>query len=429
MKPVLQIALDFDNLSRAMKVAHECAGAGADWLEAGTGLIKSEGLDAVRSLRKDFPQHTIVADMKTMDAGRGEMEAAAKAGAHAAIALGVAADSTIAECVQAGRNYGIQVGVDLLNCPNTAERAAQLEALGVDYLIVHNPIDDQMLGLVKFDLLREVAQAVRLPVAACGGITSETAPQAVQAGAAIVVVGGAITKSPDARAATEAIRRALDTLQAVPSDLYRRATADRIREILDMVSTANVSDGSHRLPCAEGLAAICPGAKAVGPAVTARTYPGDWAKPVEAIDMAKEGDVIVVDAAGQPPALWGELATHSAVQKKLAGVVIDGAIRDVPSIRELGFPAFARHITSNAGEPKGLGEINVPVRIGGVEVKPGDWIVADDDGVMVLPAAKAVEMANRGMDCFEKENRILEEIRAGRTTLAQVMQLLKWEKA
>ena len=428
MAATLQVALDFVDLERALKVAAETVEGGADWLEAGTPLIKSEGLDAVRALRKRFPKHTIVADMKTMDAGRGEMEAAAKAGADVAIAMGVASDSTLVECVEAGRNYGLRIGVDLLNCPNAAQRARELEAIGVDYLIVHNPIDDQMLGLVNFELLQEVASAVSVPVAGCGGITSETAADALRAGASVLVVGGFITKSPDAKAATQHMRQAMATLESVPSELYHRATEGHVRGILATASTANISDGSHRLPSVEGIHAICLGAKVVGPAVTARAYPGDWAKPVEAIDVAPEGSVIVIDAAGRPPAVWGELATQSAVQKKLAGVVIDGAIRDVPAIRELRFPAFARLIASNAGEPKGLGEINVPVRIGGVQVMPGDWIVGDDDGVLVLPGRKVVEMANHGMDCFEKENRILEEIRGGKTTLAQVMQLLKWEK-
>ena len=76
-----------------------------------------------------------------------------------------------------------------------------------------------------------------------------------------------------------------------------------------------------------------------------------------------------------------------------------------------------------------MGGSNGPVGIGGVVVEPGDWIVADDDGVLVLPRAKAVEMANHGMDCYGKENRILEEIRSGKKTLGQVQHLLKWDKA
>ena len=126
--------------------------------------------------------------------------------------------------------------------------------------------------------------------------------------------------------------------------------------------------------------------------------------------------------------MWGELATHSAIQRELAGVVIDGAMRDTVEIKRLGFPAFSRHVTSHAGEPRGFGEENVPVMIAGVRVHPGDWIVADDDGVMVLPKAKAAEYANRAMDCLEKENRVRKEIDAG-STLNQVVELYRWEKA
>jgi len=158
-----------------------------------------------------------------------------------------------------------------------------------------------------------------------------------------------------------------------------------------------------------------------------RTYPGDWAKPVEAIDVAHPGDVIVIDAGGVGPALWGELATHSAIQKKVAGVVIDGAIRDSGDIIQLRFPAFTRLVMPNAGEPRGFGEIGVPIRIGNVRVETGDWLLGDDDGVTVLPLSKAVEYTNRAMDVLEKENRIREEIKEGKT-LAAVTELLRWEK-
>jgi 3-hexulose-6-phosphate synthase/6-phospho-3-hexuloisomerase len=85
-------------------------------------------------------------------------------------------------------------------------------------------------------------------------------------------------------------------------------------------------------------------------------------------------------------------------------------------------------VSANAGEPKGFGEINVPVAIAGQTVEPGDWVVGDDDGVIVLPRAHAVELANRAMDVLEKENRLRGEIDAGKT-LAEVAYLQKWEKA
>ena len=164
-----------------------------------------------------------------------------------------------------------------------------------------------------------------------------------------------------------------------------------------------------------------------GPAVTVRAFPGDWAKPVEAIEATGEGEILVVEAKGKGPALWGELATESAITRKMGGIVVDGAIRDVPEIRTHRFPAFTRLISSEAGEPKGLGEINVPIQMSGQRVCPGDWIVGDDNGVMVVPKERAVEVANRAMGVLELENRLRGEIRQA-STLSEVMELLRWEK-
>jgi hypothetical protein len=129
------------------------------------------------------------------------------------------------------------------------------------------------------------------------------------------------------------------------------------------------------------------------------------------------------DRAGAPRR-WGELATHSAVQRKLAGVVIHGAIRDTPEIRRLGFPAFARVITARAGEPKGFGEIGVPIEIEGIRIEPNDWIVGDDDGVIVLPQRFAVEIANRAMDRLELITACGR--RSSGSTFGKVADLYKW---
>ncbi len=424
----VQVALDFVDNSRALKCAREAAAGGADILEVGTPLLKAEGLSAVRMLRKEFPHHPIVCDAKTMDAGRAEMEIAAKAGATIATVLGVASDATVQECIEAGRNYGIQVYVDLLGHPDPAARAKQAEAWGAAFVGVHCPIDEQMSGQDPFERLRKVAAAVSIPVAVAGGIHSESAAAAVAAGASVVIVGGFISKAEDATAATRMIRKAVDERVAVATTLFKRGGESQIAEILARVSVANVSDAYHRRPPLPDLRAVVPGARCAGPAYTVRCAPGDWAKPVEAIDHASAGSVLVIDAYGAPPALWGELATHSAIQRKLAGVVIHGAIRDTPEIRKLAFPAWATVICPNAGEPRGFGEEQVAVKWGGFLIEPGDWITADDDGVLHLPKSHAVEMANRAQDVLEKENRVRHEIDVEGRTLAEVVELYKWEK-
>lgn len=427
MEPVLQVALDFINLKRALGVANKVAAAGADWLEAGTPLIKSEGLESIRALRKNFPHHTLVADLKVMDVGRIEAEMAFKAGADIVCVMGVASDSTIRECVQAARNYGGKVVVDLMNVSSPPERAKQVKEMGVDFVEVHVSIDDQMRGKDPVALVREVAENAGIPVAVAGGINSETAAVLVGAGAGILIVGGAICKAKDPGVATRSLKKAIKEKVVIQTDLFKRVSQSQITSILEKVSTANLSDAMHRGGDLPGFLKVGSAQKMMGEILTVRTYPGDWAKPVEAIDKAKEGEILLIDVGGVGPAVWGELATHSAVQKRLGGVVINGAIRDVEEICRLKFPAYAKLITPSAGEPRGFGEIGVPLKIDGRSVFSGDWILGDEDGLVVVPNTEAVEIVNRAMDVLERENRIREEIKEG-GTLSSVMELLRWEK-
>jgi 3-hexulose-6-phosphate synthase / 6-phospho-3-hexuloisomerase len=427
MKATLQLALDFVDLKRAVKNAEAGVKGGVDWLEIGTPLIKSEGLQAVREMRRLFPEITLVADMKIMDTGRVEVETAAKAGANIVDVLGAASDATIRECIQAGKNYGAKIIVDMIAVKDVVSRARTVEEFGADYVSVHCAVDEQMEGKDPFETLRQVSQALAIPVAVAGGINSETAAKAIEAGASIVIVGGAITKALDPEQAARAIRHGMDTGTAIDTTLFKRKGEAQIREILQMVSAANLSDALHRGGVLQGIKPLSRGMHMVGRAVTVRTYPGDWAKPVRAIDVAEPGDVLVIDSGGVGPAIWGELATNSAIQRGLAGVVIDGALRDSDDIVQLKFPAFSKLVMPNAGEPKGFGEIGVPIIVGNQRVEPGDWVVGDGDGVVVLPRSIAVEYANRSMDVLERENRIREEIREG-STLSKVTELLRWEK-
>lgn len=427
MRPVLQLALDFVDLKRAIKVAEAGLAGGVDWLEAGTPLIKSEGLNSVRELRRLFPNVTIVADMKVMDAGRTEVEAAAKAGADIVDVLGAATPATIQECIRAGKNYGAKIAIDLIAISDPVKRAVEAQQWGADFVIVHCSIDEQMEGKEPFGILRKVAEAVSLPVGVAGGINSESVSLAMAAGASITIVGGAITKATNPKEAAFLIKKALRENLSISTNLFKRATEKEISETLSRISAANLSDALYRGGVIPGLRPLFPGIKMFGPVLTVRTFPGDWAKPVEAIDLANKGDIIVIDAGGVGPAVWGELATQSAIQKGIAGVVVNGAIRDTYEISQLKFPAYTRLVMPNAGEPKGLGEIGVSVNIGPVKLESGDWIIGDDDGLVALPKAVAVEYVNRAMDILEKENRLRTEIQEG-GTLGSIAELLRWEK-
>lgn len=427
--PVLQVALDFIELKRALKVAEEAVKGGIDWLEAGTPLIKSNGMEAVRKLRKKFPGKVIVADMKIADAGRVESEIAFKSGADIVVVLGSASNQTVKECVEAAKNYGGKVMVDLMGESANLKRAKEVEKMGIDFITIHTPIDQQMTGNINFSLHKKISQKVKVPVAAAGGINSENIVEAMKAGVSIFIVGGAITKSEDVEKSVKNLKKAIKNKKKVPSIYFKRVKIENVKDILLKVSTANISDALHRGGWVKNVKPVLSEKfKMAGQAITVRTYPGDWAKPVEAIDIGEKGNIIVIDAGGVGPAVWGELATNSCKIKGISGVVIYGGVRDVEEIIKMNFPVFASVITPQAGEPKGFGEINIPVKIGGQIIKPGDWIVGDMDGVVVIPEEKIVEITNRAMDVLEKENRIRKEIKDG-STLSSVTELLKWEKA
>jgi 3-hexulose-6-phosphate synthase/6-phospho-3-hexuloisomerase len=428
-RPILQVALDLLELKRAIEIAGEAIEGGADWLEAGTPLIKSEGMNAIRELKKHYRGHKVLADMKTIDTGAIEVEMAAKSGADIVIILALSDDDTIAEAIRAARKYGCEVMADLINVPDPASRAKEVEELGVDYLNVHVGIDQQMKGLDPLEVLKDVVDGVSIPVAAAGGLDAERAAACVSMGASIVIVGSNIVKSRNVTESARKVREAIDrAAEKGGVEVRRKSLDEEIRELLMRVSTPNVSDAMHRAKAMDGVYPLVRGKKIVGKAVTVSTMDGDWAKPVEAINVAGEGDVLVIKVSGDTAAVWGELATRSCINRKIAGVIIDGAVRDVDDIRELGFPLFARKEVPNAGEPKGFGEINVKVICGGVEVNPGDWIIADDNGVMVIPKRRAYEIARRAMEVKKSEDRIRGEIEEKGRTLADVVELYKWEK-
>ncbi len=427
-KVKLQVALDLIQGDRAIQIAREAVAGGADWIEAGTPLIKSEGMNIIRRLKAEFPDKTIVADMKTMDVGGVEVEMATRSGADVVAIMGLSDDGTITEAVKSASQYGSLVMADLMNVDNMEERVRQLEGFGVHILCVHASIDHQMTGGEPFDLVKMLYQITKLPIAVAGGINSETASTAIANGASIIIVGGAIIKANDVTKATADIQKAIDEMIPVSTDLFKKYSAESIREALEKVSTPNISDAMHKEGAMVNIKPyIKRNGKMIGRAFTVRTIDGDWAKPVEAIDGANEGDVLVIDAGSGKIAVWGELASWSCKQRKLSGVVIDGAIRDIDEIQNMDFPAFARHLRPCAGEPKGHGEIGIDIVCGGQKVRTGDWIVGDETGIVVIPKHVAVEIANRALDVFERENRVREEIKRG-STLSQVLDLFKWEK-
>ncbi|WP_094227234.1 3-hexulose-6-phosphate synthase [Methanolobus psychrotolerans] len=425
IKPIIQVALDLLETDRAIQIAKEALDGGVDWLEAGTPLIKSEGMDAIRKLRENFPDKIIIADMKIADTGAMEVEMGAKAGADIVVVLASADDSTILESVRAAKKYGVRIMADLISAIDPVSRSIELEKMGVDYINVHAGIDQQMTGQDSLAIMKKVVEKVSIPVAIAGGLDAYSCSQAVAAGVDVVIVGGNIVRSADVTASAKAIRQSVDSPSATIQ--LKRSPDEEIRGILDGVSTPNISDAMHRKGAMQDIFSMVPGKRMIGTAVTVQTFKGDWAKTVEAIDEAKEGDVIVIYNGSRHVAPWGGLATLSCLNRGVAGVVVDGAVRDIDDIRSIGLPVFATCNVPNAGEPKGFGEINSEIVCGNQTVKPGDYIIGDDNGVVVIPKERAYEIARRAKEVEKTEHRLFEEIRRG-STLSEIMKLKKWEK-
>lgn len=219
--PIVQVSLDLMTIEDAMPVAETAVRAGVDYLEAGTPLILGEGLHAVRALRKAFPEHPIVADLKTMDAGYLEAEMMFKAGATHVVVMGVAHPATISNAVRAGRDYGGKVMGDIMVHPDKPACARMMQDLGVDYIIVHTGLDERNAekGKSPLDDLEAVVQAVSIPVQAVGGLSLEQAVMMPKLGAPLVVIGAPLVVENEEFKPSSTDTRLYDLLRRIVTEV------------------------------------------------------------------------------------------------------------------------------------------------------------------------------------------------------------------
>ena len=163
-------------------------------------------------------------------------------------------------------------------------------------------------------------------------------------------------------------------------------------------STPDISDLLNRLYAVDPSIACLTSRhhRLCGPACTVKVFPGDNLMVHKALDVAKPGDIVVIDAHGSSMnAVLGDLISTKAKHRGIAGFVVDGFVRDLPDLIELDFPVFARGATPIGPLHRGPGEINFPICCGGVVVNPGDLVVADGAGVVVIPQEIASELLER----------------------------------
>ena len=163
-------------------------------------------------------------------------------------------------------------------------------------------------------------------------------------------------------------------------------------------ATPDISDLLNRLYAVDPAISCLTGShhRLCGPACTVKVFPGDNLMVHKALDVARPGDIVVVDAGGsRTNAVLGDLISTKAKHRKIQGFIIDGLVRDLPSIVPLDFPVFALGTTPIGPLHRGPGEINYPICCGGVVVNPGDVIVGDAAGIVVIPQEIALELLQR----------------------------------
>ncbi len=159
---------------------------------------------------------------------------------------------------------------------------------------------------------------------------------------------------------------------------------------------------------------VCDSVKIVGTALTVRMRPGDNLMLHKAIGMAKEGEIIVVDTCGcTSNSVLGDLMATAAFKKGVGGIVVDGGVRDIEELKGKKYPVFAKCITPAVGDKDGPGEINVPISCGGVPILPGDYIVGDANGVVVIPPRYLEQVISGAEVKLAYEKKRMEEIEKG----------------
>lgn len=201
------------------------------------------------------------------------------------------------------------------------------------------------------------------------------------------------------------------------SDGHEAAASDlRVTELLEL-GAATIGESGGR-PMRPRMRAIWRGARLAAPAFPVRCTPGDNLAIHAAVARAPRGSALAVDVGSEDEfGYWGEVLTTAAQSRGIAGLVIDGGVRDTGALEAHGFAVFATTVALRGASKNRPGELGVAVEVGGVSVAAGDWLVGDGDGVAVVSAAAIEDVLSAGRARAEKEEAIFEALRQGRTTL------------
>ncbi|NIM57395.1 MAG: RraA family protein [Candidatus Aminicenantes bacterium] len=189
----------------------------------------------------------------------------------------------------------------------------------------------------------------------------------------------------------------------------------KLKERLAILDTACIYDVNEKLRVMDPeIRPVSQGIKMIGIARTVHCK-GDFLSVIKALHDATEDEVLVIDAEGDRIAFVGELFALEAKRKKLAGIIVDGACRDIKGIRNINFPVYFRYVTPIAGTSSNIFPTQEKVNCGGVSVLPGDIVVGDDDGIIVMSEEEATEILDTAQNIQMIENKVIEKMEAGKS--------------
>lgn len=215
-----------------------------------------------------------------------------------------------------------------------------------------------------------------------------------------------------------------DEIKFTMDDLYSKNLNDDnyipykiLKKFLDSCSSCQISDALQNLTGRNGILKdiySLNNKKTYGRIVTAKTNSDDWGTSLLAIDKAKKGEILFILSSGNSSAIWGELTSICSKEKNLNGTIIKGASRDIDFIANFDYPVFASNVVPNAGNPLGLGEINISFEFENIKVTPGDFIFADINGCVLIPKEFFSEVIIETLKIKKKENHFISQIKNGK---------------
>lgn len=419
MKLRLQVNLEFLHLENALFCAEQCILAGVDTIEIGTTLLKNSGLNSVRILRDRFPEVFLIVDMKSTENVVEEVNAAATAGASCVTISGAIPLHLWERAIEAGKEKGVKVILDFRGLSEIGHKLAQ-GVPEVDMVFISLEGDEDK----PFYSLQEIISLVgQTPLGITGLSSEEEVSQAISLGISTLIARFSDSSGKDCQEAVKNLQVVLANCEkAFPLNPVS-VNEESLRKMLDNLMPADICDAVEHSVYLDRVYPIHKYTKLVGKVNTLKVWPGAHIEVLEFLLEVEPGSILVIDSGGQGSAVWGQVATEIALKRGLAGVVVYGSITDINKIRDRGFPCYTTALTSAVTSHRGMVLKNKPLQIGNVWIRPGDWLLGDDTGVVCLSASHLFSIIPKALALSEEKMKLVSQIeKAEEEELAEIVQ-------